>query len=200
MVLSVHAGQTFPLGATVYPWGVNFSVFSKNCDAVELLLFDHVDDARPAHVIHLDPQKNRTFYYWHAFVRGIGVGQLYGYRVHGPYAPEEGLRFDGTKVLLDPYTRAVAVGANYDREAAKHPGDNAAHALKSVVVDPRIYDWEGDLPLDHPYASTIIYEMHVGGFTKHPGSGVAPEKRGTYAGVIEKIPYLQSLGITAVEL
>lgn len=200
MVLSVHAGQTFPLGATVYPWGVNFSVFSKNCDAVELLLFDHVDDARPAHVIHLDPQKNRTFYYWHAFVRGIGAGQLYGYRVHGPFAPEQGLRFDGTKVLLDPYARAVAMGANYDREAAKHPGDNAAHALKSVVVDPRIYDWEGDLPLDHPYASTIIYEMHVGGFTKHPSSGVAPDKRGTYAGVIEKIPYLQSLGITAVEL
>ncbi|MGC9393534.1 MAG: glycogen debranching protein GlgX [Anaerolineae bacterium] len=200
MTLKVHAGQAFPLGATVYPWGVNFSVFSKNCDAVELLLFDDVDDARPSHVIHLDPDKNRTFYYWHAFVPRIGSGQLYGYRVHGPFAPEKGLRFDGTKVLLDPYTRAVAVGANYDREAAKHPGDNAAHALKSVVVDSHVYDWEGDLPLDQPYASTVIYEMHVGGFTKHPSSGVAPHKRGTYAGVIEKIPYLQSLGVTAVEL
>ena len=200
MTSTVHPGQTFPLGATVYPWGVNFSVFSKNCDAVELLLFDAVDDARPARVIRLDPDKDRTFYYWHAFVRGIGAGQLYGYRVHGPFAPEKGLRFDGTKVLLDPYTRAVAIGANYDREAAKHPGDNAAHAMKSVVVDPYTYDWEGDLPLDHPYASTVIYEMHVGGFTKHPSSGVALHKRGTYAGVIEKIPYLQSLGITAVEL
>lgn len=200
MALNINAGQTFPLGATVYPWGVNFSVFSKNCDAVELLLFDDVDAARPVHVIHLDPEKNRTFYYWHAFVRGIKAGQLYGYRVHGPFAPESGLRFDGTKVLLDPYTRAVAVGAHYDREAAKHPGDNAAHAMKSVVVDPRVYDWEGDLPLDHPYASTVIYEMHVGGFTKHISSGVAPHKRGTYAGVIEKIPYLQSLGVTAVEL
>jgi isoamylase len=200
MAQIVHSGQTFPLGATVYPWGVNFSVFSKNCDAVELLFFDDVDDARPSRVIHLDPDKNRTFYYWHAFVSGIGAGQLYGYRVHGPFVPEKGLRFDGTKVLLDPYTRAVAVGANYDREAAKQPGDNAAHALKSVVVDPYLYDWEGDLPLDHPYASTVIYEMHVGGFTKHPSSGVAPHKRGTYAGVIEKIPYLQSLGVTAVEL
>ncbi len=200
MAIDVHAGQSFPLGATVYPWGVNFSVFSKNCDAVELLLFDDVDAARPAHVIHLDPQKNRTFYYWHAFVRGIEAGQLYGYRVHGPFVPEEGLRFDGTKVLLDPYTRAVAMGAHYDREAAKRRGDNAAHALKSVVVDTRAYDWEGDWPLAHFYSSTVIYEMHVGGFTKHPSSGVAPEKRGTYAGVIEKIPYLQSLGVTAVEL
>ena len=200
MALDVHAGQSFPLGATVYPWGVNFAIFSKNCDAVELLLFDDVDAVKASRVIHLDPQKNRTFYYWHAFLRGIGPGQLYGYRVHGPFAPERGLRFDGTKVLLDPYTRAVAMGAHYDREAAKHPGDNAAHAPKSVVVDTRAYDWEGDWPLAHPYASTVIYEMHVGGFTKHPSSGVAPEKRGTYAGVIEKIPYLQSLGVTAVEL
>ena len=200
MALDVQAGQSFPLGATVYPWGVNFSVFSKNCDAVELLLFDDVDAARPSRVIHLDPQKNRTFYYWHTSVRGIGAGQLYGYRVHGPFAPEEGLRFDGTKVLLDPYTRAVAMGARYDREAAKRRGDNAAHALKSVVVDTRAYDWEGDCPLNHPYSSTVIYEMHVGGFTKHPSSGIAPDKRGTYAGVIEKIPYLQSLGVTAVEL
>jgi isoamylase len=200
MALDIHAGQSFPLGATVYPWGVNFSVFSKNCDAVELLLFDDVDDGRPSHVIHLNPQAHRTFYYWHAFVLGIGPGQLYGYRVHGPLAPEEGLRFDGAKLLLDPYTRAVAVGANYDREAARHPGNNAAHAMKSVVVDSYAYDWGGDLPLDRPYSSSIIYEMHVGGFTKHPNSGVTPHKRGTYAGVIEKIPYLQSLGVTAVEL
>jgi len=200
MALDVQAGQSFPLGATVYPWGVNFSVFSKNCNAVELLLFDHADAARPSYIIHLDPKKHRTFYYWHALVRGIGPGQLYGYRVHGPFAPEQGLRFDGTKVLLDPYTRAVAVGANYDREAAKRPGDNTAYAMKSVVVDPHTYDWEDDTPPDHPYSGTVIYEMHVGGFTKHPSSGVAPHKRGTYAGVIEKIPYLQSLGVTAVEL
>ena len=200
MELHVLPGQSFPLGATVYPHGVNFAVFSKNCDAVELLLFDDADDGWPAHVIRLDPDRNRTFYYWHVFLTGIEAGQLYGYRVYGPYAPELGLRFDGTKLLLDPYTLAVAVGANYDRDAARRPGDNCAHAMKSVVVDPHAYDWEGDLPLDRPYASSVIYEMHVGGFTRHPNSGVAPEKRGTFAGVIEKIPYLKSLGITAVEL
>ena len=199
-MFAVLPGQSFPLGATVYPWGVNFCVFSKNCDAVELLLFDDVDDARPARVIPLDPQQNRTFYYWHAFVRGIGEGQLYGYRVYGPFEPEKGLRFDGTKVLLDPYTQAVAMGRNYDREAARCPGDNCAHAMKSVVVNSYAYDWEGDLQLRLPYADSVIYELHVGGFTRHPSSGLSPEKRGTYTGLIEKIPYLKALGVTAVEL
>jgi len=205
----VLPGQSFPLGATVYPGGVNFCVFSKNCEALELLLFDDADAprpacaytrARPARVIRLDPERNRTFYYWHVFVPGVGAGQLYGYRVYGPFAPEEGHRFDSTKVLLDPYARAVVVGASYDREAAARPGDNCAHAIKGVVVDPDAYDWEGDTPVCLPYASTLIYELHVGGFTRHPSSGVAPEKRGTYTGLVEKIPYLQSLGITAVEL
>ena len=98
MRFNIYPGQSFPLGATVYPWGVNFSVFSKNCERVELLLFDDVDDTEPRDVIPLDPVENRTFYYWHAFVRGIGHGHLYAYRVHGPYAPEQGLRFDGEKV------------------------------------------------------------------------------------------------------
>jgi len=193
-------GQSFPLGATVYPGGVNFCVFSKNCEAMELLLFEDADDARPARLIRLDPKRNRTYYYWHVFVPGIGAGQLYGYRAYGPFAPSRGYRFDGAKVLLDPYARAVVVGSNYDREAATRPGDNCAHAMKCVVVDPSAYDWEGDIPLGLPYASTVIYELHIGGFTRHPSSGVSPERRGTYAGLIEKIPYLQSLGITAVEL
>lgn len=198
--LDVLPGQSFPLGATVYPWGVNFCVFSKNCERVELLLFDAAGDAAPAHVIPLDPQRNRTFYYWHVFVRGIGAGQLYGYRVHGPHIPEEALFFDGDKVLLDPYARAIVMGENYRRAAARQPGDNCAHAPKSVVVDLRAYDWEGDMPLCHPYAETVIYEMHIGGFTRHPSSGLPAAQRGTYAGVIEKIPYLRELGITAVEL
>ncbi len=200
MKVDVFPGQSFPPGATPYSWGVNFCVFSKNCTAVDLLLFDHVDDAEPSHVIPLDPEKNRTFYYWHAFVRGVGNGQLYGYRIYGPLEPEKGLRFDGDKVLLDPYTRAVAVGKYYSRERAKHPGDNCAQAMKSVVVNSHAYAWEGDFPLRHPYASTVIYEMHVGGFTKHPSSKLPGRKCGTYAGVVEKIPYLKSLGITAVEL
>ena len=193
-------GRSSPLGATVFPEGVNFCVMSKDSHALELLLFDDVDDHRPSRVIPLDPRQNRTFYYWHVFVPGLKAGQLYGYRAFGPYAPVRGLRFDHTKVLLDPYARAIGVGKNYERAAAARPGDNAAHAMKSVVVNLWTYDWEGDRPLNRPFANTVIYEMHVGGFTQHPNAGIAPEKRGTYAGLIEKIPYLKALGITAVQL
>ncbi len=200
MTAAIRPGQSFPLGATVYPDGVNFSVFSKNSTAVELLLFDDVSDAKPGRVIPFDPHQNRTFYYWHIFVPGLTAGQLYGYRVHGPFDPHQGFRFDGSKVLLDPYGRSVAVPPNYNRQAAAQPGDNCAVAMKSVVADPATYDWAGDTPLRRPFAQTIIYEMHVRGFTRHPNSGVDPAKRGTYAGLIEKIPYLQALGITAVEL
>jgi len=193
-------GKSFPLGATVSPEGVNFCVYSKNSTGVALLLFDHVDDAQPADVIHLDPQENRTFHFWHVLVPGVGAGQLYGYRADGPFDPQRGHRFDPEKVLLDPYGRAVAVPRDYSREAASRPGDNAPMAMKSVVVGTGTYDWEGDGPLKRSFAQTVIYEMHVGGFTRHPSSGVAPERRGTYAGVIDKIPYLQDLGVTAVEL
>lgn len=199
MTLTTLSGQSFPLGATVLPNGVNFCLFSRNCTALELLLFDDPAARRPAHTIPLDPERNRTFYYWHAFVPGLGAGQLYGYRAQGPYAPAEGHRFAGDKVLLDPYARAVAMGS-YDREAAIHPGDNCAQAMKCVVVDLQGYNWEGDCCLRLPYSRTVIYELHVGGFTRHPNSGLPSELRGTYRGLIEKIPYLQALGITAVEL
>jgi isoamylase len=193
-------GHSFPLGATVCRGGVNFSLFSRSASHVELLLFDRADDAKPSRTIGLDLRDHRTYHYWHAFVPGTGVGQLYGYRVHGPLDPALGLRFDPTKVLLDPYGRGAAVPAHYSREAARQPGDNAATAMKSVVTDVSTYDWEGDAPLRRPSSQTVIYEMHVGGFTRHPSSGVADRKRGTYAGLIEKIPYLRELGITAVEL
>jgi glycogen operon protein len=134
------------------------------------------------------------------FVSGIHPGQLYGYRVAGPSSPASGLRFDPEKALLDPYGRAVVVPQNYDRLAAVKPGDNSATAMKNVVVDPSAYDWEGDVPLCLPSARTIIYEMHVRGFTRHPSSGVSEKTRGTYAGLVEKIPYLKELGISAVEL
>ena len=110
------------------------------------------------------------------------------------------MRFDPTKILLDPYGRGVAVPKNYSRDAARRQGNNAATAMKSIVVDPSTYDWEGDMPLKHPSSRTIVYETHVRGFTYHASSGVAEESRGTFAGLIEKIPYLQQLGITAVEL
>jgi isoamylase len=192
-------GKSFPLGATVCPDGVNFSVFAKGGEAVQLLLFDHVDDAQPSRTITLDPVTNRSRHYWHVFVPGIEVGQIYGYRVERA-ALERELRFDPRKVLLDPYGRAIARPANYSRVAATKPGDNFATALKSVVTDVSRYDWEGDEPLRRPFSSTVIYEMHVVGFTKHPSSSVDPAKRGTYAGLIDKIPYLQDLGVTAVEL
>ncbi|QEG43152.1 glycogen debranching protein GlgX [Roseimaritima ulvae] len=193
-------GQSSPLGATVVEGGVNFSLFSRTATSVELLLFDHTDAAAPARVIPIKPKSNRTYHYWHTFVPEIHAGQLYGYRVHGPCDPGRGIRMDANKVLLDPYGRGVVVPTGYDREAASEPGDNAATALKSVVVDPAAYDWEGDQPLQRAASQTIIYEMHVRGFTRHPSSGIEESKRGTYAGLIEKIPYLKQLGITAVEL
>jgi len=164
------------------------------------VLFDDVDAPEPARVINLDPRANRTYHYWHAFVPGVAAGQIYGYRISGPFDPERGLRFDPDKVLLDPYGKCIARPAGRSREAARDRGDNAATALKSVVVDTGAYDWEGDAPLGRPFAKTIIYEMHVGGFTRHPTSGVASPKRGTYAGLIEKAAYLQDLGVSAVEL
>jgi glycogen operon protein len=200
MPVATNVGQSHPLGATVVEGGVNFSVFSRSASGVELQLFDRDDDAVPARVIRIDPALNRTYHYWHVFVPRVGPGQLYGYRVTGPAAPEHGLRFDAAKMLLDPYGRGVVVPRHYDRDAAKGRGDNAATAMKSVVVHPSTYDWEGDMPLCRPAARTVIYEMHVRGFTRHPSSCVSEKTRGTYAGLIEKIPYLQDLGITAVEL
>ena len=193
-------GLPSPIGATVFSEGANFCLFSRAAVAVELVLFDSVDSSRPSRTIALDPVANRTYHYWHVFVPRVKPGQIYGYRVQGPMDPVQGLRFDGDKVLLDPYGHGVVYPTAYSREAAQRPGENFAEAMKSVVVATDDYDWEGDLPLRHSSAQTVIYEMHVGGFTKHPNSGVAVEKRGTYAGLIEKIPYLRELGINAVEL
>jgi len=193
-------GKSFPLGAAVCPDGVNFSIFSKHGTAVDLLLFERVDESKPSRVIALDPRTNRTYHYWHTFVPGVKAGQLYAYRVRGPYAPERGRRFDPDKVLLDPYGKCVARPPGYSRQAACHRGDNAAVAIKSVVADPSTYDWEGDSPPRRPFAKTVLYEMHVGGFTRHPSSGIAAARRGTYAGLAEKAPYLQDLGVSAVEL
>ena len=193
-------GRSFPLGATVLGEGVNFSVYSRQASRVDLLLFDDAAATHPARVIELDPRTHRAYHYWHVFVPGIRPGQIYAYRADGPFDPERGLRFDPTKALLDPYGRAVVVPDGYSRQAASRYGENNAIAMKSVVVDPDVYDWEGDAPLRRPFATTVIYEMHVAGFTRHPSSGVAAERRGTYAGMIEKISYLKDLGITAVEL
>jgi len=197
---AVEQGSSAPLGASVHRSGVNFSVFSKSATLLELLLFDDRNAAEPSRIIPLDATQHRSYHYWHAFVPGIGPGQIYGYRADGPFAPGRGLRFDREKLLLDPYGLAVAVPDGYQREAAARPGPNHGAAMKSVVADPGAYDWEGDVPLRRPFAETVIYELHVRGFTRHATSGVSPGSHGTYAGLVEKIPYLKDLGVTAVEL
>jgi glycogen operon protein len=200
MPANVNPGSTYPLGSSFTDKGVNFCIYSPSALAMTLQFFDHADDVRPARSIELDPSVHRTFHYWHVEVPDVVHGQVYGWKASGPNDPGRGLRFDGDKLLLDPYARGVAVGANYDRAAACRPGDNSGLAMKSVAIDGSRYDWGGDRPLARPWNETIIYEMHVGGFTRHPSSGLDDGLRGTYRGLVEKIPYLQSLGITAVEL
>ena len=197
--LGVAAGSPFPLGSTVADGGVNFSIFSSHATAVSLLLFDSAGSPTASRTITLDPRVNRTAHYWHIHVQGIGHGQVYGYRMDGPSDPETGHRFDSCKVLLDPYGKAVC-SLRYRRQDAIESGDNESTCLRSAVIDLNQYDWEGDRPLQTPFHNTIIYEVHVGGFTRHPNSCLSDTKRGTYAGLVEKIPYLKELGITAVEL
>src|SRR6188472_3958491 len=175
----IGPGTPDPLGATWSPDGVNVSVYAKRATGVDLLLFDAPEDRTPSRVLALSPGANRTGAYWHALVGGIAPGQLYGYRVSGPWAPGRGLRFDPTKVLLDPYATGVAIPDGY--RPATHggaPGDPVP--MKSVVTDPGAYDWEGDRPLGRSFRETIIYEAHVAGFTASPSSGVPDDTRGRY--------------------
>jgi glycogen operon protein len=193
----VKPGRPHPLGATVVPEGVNFAFFSQHATGVELLIFDEHDDPEPVQVIPLEPKLNKSFHFWHCLVKGLQPGMHYAVRVDGPWEPHEGHRFNRNKVLIDPYARGNTNNL-WDRVAACGTADNLAKSLRSVVIDTSDYDWEGDQPLRRPMGDTIVYEMHVGGFTKHPSAGV--RHPGTFAGVVEKIPYLQSLGVTAVEL
>jgi glycogen operon protein len=177
---------------------VNFSVFSRNATSVELLLFDRHDDVQPSQIIKLEPAANQTFFFWHVYVKGLKPGAHYAYRVDGPQDLHgKGFRFNRNKVLVDPYALGNTK-ALFSRDDAVGPADNLATSMRSVVIDVDDYDWEGDQPLRRPMKDMIIYEMHVAGFTRHPSSGV--KHPGTFSGVIEKIPYLKELGITAVEL
>ena len=198
--IQTSCGSSTPLGATCQRHGVNFSVYSPHAIGMDLLLFDHSDAPTAAHTIVLDPNTHRTANYWHVFVSDIKHEQIYAWRARGPHQVNKGQRFDSDKVLLDPYGRSTVGWNNYNRASARAQGENTAHALRSVVVDPRNYNWEGDAPLPKPSGREIIYEMHVAGFTKTPTSGHSDSLRGTYAGFIEKIPYIKNLGITAVEL
>ena len=194
---SVEPGSPHPLGATPGEDGVNFSLFSGNATGVELLLFDAHDAPAPVQRIRLDPFSNKTFHFWHVLVRGLPAGTHYAYRVDGPFNPAAGHRFNANKVLIDPYSRGNTNDL-WNRAAGCGPDDNLAASMRSVVIDTAGYDWEGDRPPARPIENTIIYEMHVRGFTQSPTSGVG--QPGTFGGIIEKIPYLVDLGVTAVEL
>lgn len=193
-------GQSFPIGPTLTEEGVNFCIFSKNASLVELLIFNHINDIYPSEVFTLNPKYNKTYHYWHIFLKGAYEGLIYAYRIHGPYEPHKGHLFDASKVILDPYAKSVVIPEKYNRKEHSKFGKGGLASMKNVIVDLSNYDWDGDTHPRTPFSRTVIYEMHVGGFTKNPNSGLPPEKRGTFAGLIEKIPYLKELGITAVEL
>jgi isoamylase len=198
-------GKPHPLGSTLDKKGVNFSLYAERATRVELLLFHNDTDPQPFQIIALDPLTNKFFNYWHVYVCDLPVGTHYGYRVTGPVHPDlhgRGDRHDPSKVLIDPYARGNS-DALWNRSRATEKGfDNVACAMRSVVVDTENYDWEGkwgeDRPRNRSLTEVIIYEMHVRGFTQSPTSGV--KHPGTFLGVIEKIPYLKELGVTAVEL
>jgi isoamylase len=193
----IGPGSAHPPGITSRPDGVNFSLFSEGATEVVLLLFDPAEPREPAQTIRLDPFANKTFHFWHVFVRGCRPGMLYAFRIDGPDDPGNGERFNANKVLISPYARGIHKEL-WKRADAIGPRDNLATSMRGIVVDPSGYDWEGDRPINRPIHESIIYEVHAGGFTRSPTSQVTHP--GTFAGLIEKIPYLQSLGVTAVEL
>jgi glycogen operon protein len=198
-------GEPGPLGASIRADGVNFAVFSHYAQEVFLLLFDSAE-GQPIATIKL----NRTDDVWHAFVKGLKAGQMYGFKANGEYNPKEGKRFNPHKLLIDPYARAISGKCQnkdyllfaYDvmsegKDLIMDQRDNCEVVPKSIVIDED-FDWQGDKPPGISMEQLIIYEAHVKGFTAHPSSGVS--KPGTYLGFIEKIPYLKKLGINAVEL
>lgn len=193
----ISLGYRHPPGVKVDSGGVNFSMFSRYASYAELLLYKHANSRVPFQVVPLDPEVHRTFFSWHVYVEGLPVATFYNWRVDGSETLKPGLRFDKQKALLDPWARAITHNL-WERGRACQPGENLAQAMRSVVVDEDDYDWEGDQPLKHASETMIIYEMHVGGFTRHPSSEVTHS--GTFTGLIEKIPYLKKLGVTDVEL
>ncbi|MDA4112073.1 MAG: glycogen debranching enzyme GlgX, partial [Thaumarchaeota archaeon] len=207
--MRVWPGSSYPLGATWDGSGVNFAIFSENATSVELLLYHDEKSTEPRDRIVL---AERTGTVWHAYLPDLLPGQLYAYSVNGPYDPLRGLRFNPHKALIDPYAKAIAGTIKWDdslfgykvddpsEDISFDERDSSAFLPKSIVVETE-YNWEGDKLLRTPWNDTIIYEMHVKGFTKlHPE--VNEDKRGTFAGLASPkvIRYLKDLGVSAVEL
>ena len=202
-------GKPYPRGATWDGNGLNVSVFSENAEKIELLLYDSVEEREPSMALTI-PYKTASS--WHCYLPGIGPGQLYAYRVHGPYEPNEGHRFNSSKALIDPYAKALTgdviwddalfgftVG-NPEADLSFDQRDSSPFIPKSVVVD-HSFDWQGDTHLRIPWNETVIYETHVRGLTRlHPE--IPDDQRGTYKAAASEpvIKHLTSLGITAVEL
>jgi isoamylase len=194
---ATRPGRRYPLGATVEDEGVNFSVYSRHATGAELLLYEAALSPEPFQVIHLDPEVNHTFFSWHVLVVDLPPGTHYAWRMEGPYDPKgHGWYFDPRVELVDPWGRAVNT-CNWDRWQRQRNGVKPHDSPRAVVLADD-YAWEGDTPLQVPTEQMIVYELHVGGFTRHPSSGVRVP--GTFSGVIEKIAYLKALGITHVEL
>jgi isoamylase len=204
--LEVQRGRPLPLGAWPVAGGINFAVFSRHATSVELMIYDPAD-APEATVIKFDIKANRTGDIWHVWIGGVSEECAYSYHVDGPYRPEDGLRFNRMRALIDPYARALRIPAHWDftRARSHDPAvpdglsehDNSSRAARAVVVG-RSFNSPALAELGHPWANTVIYETHVRGLTIHPSS--AASNPGTYLGVIDKLPYLKALGVTAIEL
>ncbi|NEX21692.1 glycogen debranching protein GlgX [Thiorhodococcus mannitoliphagus] len=193
----VLPGRRYPPGATVEDDGVNFSVFSRHAVGAELLLYHSASCETPFQIIPLDSKHHHTFFSWHALVVDLPPGTHYTWRMEGPNDPHgHGWRFDSEIELVDPWARAVNV-SSWNRWRRQREGVRPHDSPRGIVLAEE-YDWEGDQPLRLPTEQSIIYELHVGGFTRHPSSGV--RHPGTFDGLVEKIPYLKELGITHVEL
>ncbi|MDR0639323.1 MAG: glycogen debranching protein GlgX [Spirochaetaceae bacterium] len=207
--LKIEDGKPLPLGAEVKAGGVNFAVFSRNATSVTLILFETADLSSGHRNIALTVPAHRTGDVWHCFVRGLRAGAAYAYRVDGPFRPDRGLRFNRHKVLLDPYAKALTDLSHWDfgKCSAYNPGkldadlsfsyvDDIDNQPRCVVVDDNDFDWQGDKPLNYPLRFSVLYETHVKGLTM---TDPAVRHGGTYAGVIEKIPFFKTLGVTSLE-
>jgi isoamylase len=200
---AAEEGSPGPLGVSwiAQEESYNFAVYSSHATALTLLFYADQDYVNPVYQYVLTYRNHKSGPVWHCRIprAALGAARYYAYRVEGPPYPSAGHRFDSQKILLDPYAPAVFFPPDFSRTAAKQPGPNTGQAPLGVLVAPDTTDGSVDTRPRHT-SDTIIYELHVKGFTRRDNSGVSPEKRGTFAGLVEKIPYLVDLGITAVEL